>query len=346
MKPKGDFTLDREKYAALDFTEIENLLEQLPRLLPAKPLFYERGDFREIYIKALKSAAKEVSKYFSRLNETAVTGQTFGKQNENPSARKLFPAIIPPVIKAQDSVKITLDKNLQISSIKAGNCQNLEELAGVLGKIEEKDLFDYHDSVIALRTVYFFALNLVKHGAVLPQFIETGEKTYLIRWLPATINESVASVFKQVHSLVPPEILFFQNQSDKKKTSETPVVGERQTLALCSLFLTHFIKNWNGILSDWKYASKIEKAGEMFLDAKPHRFTRPEESSVPETVQLWLSRFSLPHKDFVPALQVKDFEETGNSLISESKLWLKTSENRSTRPLNWRNFYPLNSFNP
>jgi hypothetical protein len=30
-------------------------------------------------------------------------------------------------------------------------------------------------------------------------------------------------------------------------------------------------------------------------------FCGHEESSVPETAQLWLNRFSLPHKDFVPA---------------------------------------------
>lgn len=316
---ENDFALDHEKYAALDFTEIENLLEQLPRLLPAKPLFYERGDFREVYIKALKSAAKEVSKYFSRLNETADTKEVPANKLRNIQ-RGSFPAIIPAVIKAQDVIKITLDKNLEISSLKAGNCQKLEELVEVLGKIEEKDLFNYHDSVIALRTIFFFALNLIKHGAILPQLIETVEKTYLIRWVPATINESVSNVFKQVHLLIPPEILFFQQQSDKKKISEIPVVGENQTLALCSLFLTHFIKNWNGILSDWKYVAKIEKAGEMFLDGKSWRFNHPEDLSTPETVQLWLNRFSLPHKDFVPALRVKDFEETGNAFFGVEAL--------------------------
>ncbi len=318
-KTEDEFTLDRENYAVLDFTEIEKLLEQLPRLLPAKPLFYERGDFRELYIKALKSAAKEVSKYFSRFNETAEIKKD-STNKKKITRRGSFPAIIPPVIKAQDSIKITLDQNLQISSIKAGNCQNLEDLASVLGRIEEKDLFDHHDSVIAVRTICFFALNLIKNGAILPQLVETGEKTYLIRWLPAAINESVANVFTQINSLVPPGILFFQNQSGKKKTGEISAVGESQTLALCSLFLTHFIKKWNGILSDWKYLSKIEKAGEMFLDAEPHRFAGPEESSVPETIQLWLNRFTVPQKDFVPALRVKDFEETGNAYFGVEAL--------------------------
>jgi hypothetical protein len=53
-----------------------------------------------------------------------------------------FPAIIPPVIKAQDSVKITLDKNLQIASLNAGNCQNLDELVTLLAGSKRKDLFD------------------------------------------------------------------------------------------------------------------------------------------------------------------------------------------------------------
>ncbi len=111
---------DRENYAGLDFTEIESLLEQLPRLLSPKPLFYERGDFRELYIKALKSAAKEVSKYFSRLDEMAEAKRS-SEDEPKKSARgnyRRFPAIIPPVIKAQDSVKITLDKNLQIAELK------------------------------------------------------------------------------------------------------------------------------------------------------------------------------------------------------------------------------------
>ncbi|HEY0459845.1 MAG TPA: DEAD/DEAH box helicase [Pyrinomonadaceae bacterium] len=314
IETEKEFTLDYEKYTVLDFTAIENLLERLPRLLPAKPLFYERGDFREIYIKALKSAAKEVSRHFSRLDEKAEAKSD--PENELKRRRRgtyqRFPAIIPPVIKTRDSVKITLDKNLQIAELRAGNCRNLDEFVDALGEIEEKNLFEYHDSVIALRTIYLFALNLVKHGAVLPQLVETGEKSFTVRWLPATINESVGNVFKQIHLLIPHGILFFQNQSEKKNSGETPVAGERHTLALSALFLTHFIKKWSGILSDWKYAARIEKAGEMFFDSKPHRFSRAEESSVPETAQLWLSRFSLPHKDFVPALRVKDFEETGN----------------------------------
>ncbi len=315
IETEKEFTIDREIYSGLDFTAIEFLPEQLPRLLLSKPLFYERGDFREIYIKALKSAAKEISRHFSHLDEKieAKRGSEVEPKKPQRGNYRRFPAIIPPVIKTQDSIKITLDKNLQIAELRAGNCQNFDEIIQALGEIEEKNLFDYHDSVIALRTIYFFALNLVKNGAVLPQLIETGEKTYLIRWLPATINESVAAIFKQIHSLLPPEILYFQNQSEKKKQTETHVIGERQTLALCALFLTHFIKKWNGILSDWKYAARIEKSGEMFFDAKPHRFARPEESSMPETVQLWLNRFSLAHKNFVPALRVKDFEETGNA---------------------------------
>ncbi len=312
IKTEKEFTLDREKYAALDFTAIENLLEQLPRLLPPKPLFYERGDFRELYIKGLKSAAKEVSRHFSRLEESAEAKRD-SENKSKKSRRGHFPTTIPAVIKTRDSVKITLDKNLQITELRAGNCQNLDEIIQAVGEIEEKNLFDYHDSVIALRTIYFFTLNLLKNGAVLPQLVETGEKTFAIRWLPATINESVATIFKQLHSLMPPEILFFQDQGEKKKQNETPVVGEKQTLALCALFLTHFIKKWNGILSDWKYAAKIEKAGEIFFDAKTHRFSRPDESSVPETVQLWLNRFSLSHKNFVPALRVKDLDETGNA---------------------------------
>ncbi|MDQ6786661.1 MAG: DEAD/DEAH box helicase [Acidobacteriota bacterium] len=342
-----EFVFDRENYDSLDFTAIESLLEQLPRLLSPKPLFYERGDFRELYIKALKSAAKEVSRYFSRLDEMAEAkrGQEDEPKKSGHGNYRRFPAIIPPVIKAQDTVKITLDKNLQIAALNAGNCQNLDELIDVLGRIEEKDLFDYHDSVIALRTICFFALNLVKHGGVLPQLVETGEKTFLVRWLPATINESVRTVFKQIHSLMPPVILFFQNQSEKNRSKETPIGGENQTMALCALFLTHFIKKWNGILSDWKYAAKLEKAGEMFFDAKPHRFAGPEESSVPETVQLWLNRFSLPHKNFVPALRVRDFEETGNAFFGVDALVENKKEPLSV-PIELSKFLSAPKFQP
>lgn len=346
-KRAKEFVFDRENYAGLDFTEIESLLEQLPRLLSPKPLFYERGDFRELYIKALKSAAKEVSKYFSRLDEMEEAKQ--GQEDEPKKSRRgnyrRFPEIIPSVIKAQDSVKITLDKNLQIATLNAGNCQNINELVEVLARIEEKDLFDYHDSVIALRTVCFFALNLVKHGGVLPQLVETGEKTFLVRWLPATINESVGKVFKQIHSLMPPGILFFQNQSEKKKSNETPIGGESQTLALCALFLMHFIKKWSGILSDWKYAAKLEKAGEMFFDAKPYRFGRPEESSAPETVQLWLNRFSMPHKNFVPALRVKDFEETGNGNFGVDAL-VENKKEPLSAPIELSKFLSAPKFQP
>ena len=315
-KTETPFEFDAEnyaaKYAALDFTVIEDLQNRLPQLLPAKPLFYERGDFKELYVKALKNTAKEVSKHFISLEERAEQKRSHESGAEKPekNGNRHIPAVIPPSLKLQDTIRITLDKNLEIVSLRAGNCQNLEELIRALDEIEEKNLFDYHESIIALRAVYLFALNLLKQAAVLPQLVETEEKTFLIRWLPATINESVKITFSAVNALVPPEIVFLQTPIERKKTVEAALTGERQTEILCSLFLTHFVRRWSGILSGWNYAHRIEKAGEMFFDAKPHRFMRPEEISTPETVQLWLNRFSVAHKNFVPVLRVKDFEET------------------------------------
>jgi len=296
---------DQEKYAALDFSDIEDLVEQLPRLLPARPLFYLRGDFREIYVKALKSAAKNVSKYFSHLNGSPAADDRF-PDDRTDTPKDDHPT---PSIAAHDSVTITVDGNLEIASINAGSCRKLDELSEALIRIEEKELFDYRDPVIALRTIYFLALNLVKHGAVVPQLVQTDEETYRVRWIPATINRSAEGAFRQVHALVPRGILFFR-QEGRGKTRELPVVGESQTLALCSLFLTEIMKNWSGISN-----ADVERSGEMFFKGKPWRALRREDQLTPETIQLWLNRFSLPHKDFAPALRVKDFEETGKALF-------------------------------
>ncbi len=333
------------KYAALDFTIIEDLQNRLPQLLPAKPLFYERGDFKEIYVKALKNTAKEVSKHFARFEERAEQRSSSASEAEmsRKTGSRRISAIILPSLKLQDAIKITLDKNLNIASLRAGNCQNLDELIQALGEIEEKNLFDYHQSTIALRAVYWFALNLLGQSAILPQLVETEEKTFLIRWLPATINEFVKRVFHEIDVLVPPEIIFLQMPIESKKATETVFNHKRQTEMLCSLFLTHFIRRWNGILSDWKYVTRIEKAGAMFFDAKPHRFTKAEEMQSPETIQLWLNRFNVWHKNFVPVLRVKDFEETESPYFGVDVL-VENKQKPLAAPLELGNFLTAKQF--
>ena len=54
-----------------------------------------------------------------------------------------------------------------------------------------------------------------------------------------------------------------------------------------------------------------EKIYELFFDNAAHRFEAFSEKQIPNTIQLWLSRFYISKKDFAPVIQVNEKENGG-----------------------------------
>ena len=131
---KSEYEFDRRLFEEIDFATLEDLRETLPRLLTEKPLFYEEGDFKSWYLKALRENSKNVKRHF----DEAEARRFSDKQPLN-------------LLSFADEVEIVLNAENDFT-LKAGKCEDFEQWIRVLSAIEAKNLLNYSPSVIALTT--------------------------------------------------------------------------------------------------------------------------------------------------------------------------------------------------
>ncbi len=277
-KEKTEYQFDLNLLDEIDFATLENLQPTLPQLLTEKPLFYEEGDFKVSYLKALRNIPKEIKIHFEEIESGRVT--EFSSSNFAYS----------------DQIELTINsKNILEEDT------NISRIINALGKIEAKNLLNYPPPIIALQIIYLFSLNLLKQGAIVPQIFKIKENEFKIRWLPAMLNESVKKIFGQVSQITPPDVLKFQNSKNKTKHL---LERESQVLTLSSLFLTHFVSKMNGL--HYEFYSKNDKIANLFFFDKAEIFDKFGDQSKPAAINIWLSRFYLSHKDLAPVLRVDE----------------------------------------
>lgn len=282
-KAQVEYEFDRRLFEEIDFSTLADVRETLPQLLTEKPLFYEEGDFKTWYLKAFREVSRSVKRHFE---------ETETKRSVNQKEAKL--------LSSSDDAEIVLNAENDFT-IQAWKCENFEQFIEALGAIESKDLLNFSPSVIALQTIYLFSLNLLLRGAIVPQLFKTDENLFKIRWLPALLDDSVKKIFGQVCQITPPDVLTYQVFKHEPKLA---LESGSQTLALCGVFLTHFFKSWNGL--HYEFRSQPDKIANLFFFDKAEKFDKFGEASKPGAINIWLSRFYVLHKNFVPALRVSE----------------------------------------
>ena len=282
-KGSSEYEFDRDLLETIDFATLEDVRETLPQLLTEKPLFFEEGDFKSWYLKALREVSKNVKRHF----EDAETRHSAEQKNEN-------------LLSFSDEIEIVLNAENNFT-LQAGKCENFEQLIRALGAIEPKNLLNFSPSVIVLQTMYLFSLSLLERGAIVPQIFKRDEKVFKIRWLPATLNDSVKKVFGQISRITPPGVLKYRVFKHEPKLR---LESESQTFALCSIFLTHFFQGWNNL--HYEFRHKPDKIANLFFFDKAETFEKFGEASKPEAINVWLSRFYVSHKNFAPVLRVDE----------------------------------------
>ena len=125
---------------------------------------------------------------------------------------------------------------------------------------------------------------------------------YQIRWLPALLNPVVQSLFSGVRSIVDQELLFYR----KGKAIFEPTTADN-TLALLAFFIGALVKNSNGL--ERRFAE--HEMGHLFFNGAVLAFSSYEEKEYPVAIQLWLNKFFLVEKDFVPVIQIDEEEGEG-----------------------------------
>ena len=280
-----------------DFSQIENLLPTLPHLFTANPLFY-RGDFKAVIQNYYKRHAKHEQAYLDDLKKI---------QLALPSEFRYY------------TYTCVVNENGQFdfwakdSSEKTYRIEH-QKLIVLLAQTESKHLDNYSASFIALYRTFRFCNVLVEQGALLPRLFKSGKEEYRMQWIPALINDSVKKVFDDLLQWYPSNLLQIsiikatKTKSPKPKTSLTPANPVEALTLICSFFANASVKAYYAQVGRIKTSGRME---ELFFNNAPDRFESFSEREIPNTIQLWLSRFYISKKNFSPILQVHENEGAG-----------------------------------
>ena len=279
-----DWHADEKARAGLDFATIPPLADQLLGLLSTDVTF-AKSDFHKSLTKAYKLFSKPLP-----------TGDPFSS-NVHPNF--------------SDSIELNLDELMAVKKInifsehgepRAINGFEISNLADWLDTLTEADWPEMSDSVRALYLTQQFSAALLRRGAVVPQLLRVGpaDDQYRVRWLPATLNETVKRQTDLLATQLPPTLLTVRWQKEWLALPD-----EQQVLTLCSLFLRLIINPTT--IELWE-RWPLEDADRLFFGVETLRFEGFGRKEMPLTIQLWLNDFFLTQKRFVPILAVENPE--------------------------------------
>jgi len=278
-------TFDPERvYDRVDFSQLQNLSEALVQLLPDAPPFYPGGNFRDKYALQFIRNAKEAKRIL---------------------AKKLdFDVVFPlpaktPEINHRSTVSITINNN-NVSGICGENhtLTKLEQLIPALFRLNPDRLPDYQPSVAACYKILSASLHLLANGMVVPQIVQLENKEFIIRWLPALIDNQVRLLVGKLEKILPPDLLLTP-KTVRKIEQSMPI--ENQTVELLSLVISKFIPRLSKATYDDSY-------DELFFKNKAYSFQGVGEKALGGGIKVWLDRYHLTSETYKPVITVTELE--------------------------------------
>jgi uncharacterized Zn finger protein len=266
----------------IDFTTFGAHTNVLKALLTDSPVFYPAGNFKELILKTQAKIAKGVTKSSGRIAELS----KFAYQEVDILEIWLNPEGVFVGFTAWD----TEEKELF-------HTRKFEELINWLAGVPVGRLDGLSPELRGLWLCYRYAEALARTGAMVPQFLRTTNSRYRVRWVPATMDENVALVHAQLSSLLPANLILYKTDSDMLGAVQKDYLN-----AVASVFLDYFVISYN----DLYHLS--EPITSLFFKEKAISFDTFVNKEYPASIHLWLSRFFISHKQFVPLLEITEVE--------------------------------------
>lgn len=277
-------------YEALDFSTLPESSDNLLALLSDNPLFYRTGNFKQVLQRFYVNTAKKA-------RDLAHTEEPREQEYDKD-------------LDAVESGDIILDEALGFLQANFRDTRErivfqFDELPKLVDWIHQLPSSQLPQLSPTLKGLYFLnhlALKLLERGAIIPQLVSAKLKReyHLVRWIPATINEQVARLAAHVRAVLPPEILYYKIG---KRDIYIPTDSDFFN-AVSSLILTERVRQFND-----RYDYKATDTDDLFFRNSPVYFGGFESREIPGNIQLWLNKFFIAQRDFVPLLQVEELEE-------------------------------------
>jgi len=276
---------DTEKvYDRIDFSQLQNLSEALVQLLPDSPPFYPGGNFRDKYAVQFIRNAKETKRILSKKLDFEV----------------IFPLPDKTTgLNHHSTISISVNGN-NITEISGENhtFKKLEQLIPATYSINPDRLPDYQPSVVAFHKILYATLHLLANGMVVPQIIQLENKEFIIRWLPAMIDNNVRLLTEKLSDIIPPDLLLTP-KTVRKIEKQLPVGN--QTIELLTLVISMFV-------SRLSKASSGDLYEDLFFKNKGYSFQGVGENAQSGGIKVWLDRYHLTSEIFKPVITVTEIE--------------------------------------
>ncbi|MFN0216362.1 MAG: SNF2-related protein, partial [Saprospiraceae bacterium] len=275
------FTFNEELLATVDFSNIPECRDNLLRLLTEKPVFYPEGDFK----KNLAAAYKQIS-----------AGQ-YSSASPVPEEQLIvmqFSEKVLLMLNASDGGFVGCSL-FDVHDQSVLEFDSVAALAAWLQSLPASQVRVAAPEIQSIHLVYRFAEIMASKGAFVPQILRSKEQAYFIRFVPALLNAELRFICEQISTLLPPGVLVYLDEN----ADYEPVAADYLS-ALLSVFLGHFAQ-----MSAGKSASKAALPY-WFFSGDPVAFDRFENREYPKNIHLWLSRFFIAEKDFVPVFEVQE----------------------------------------
>lgn len=141
-------------------------------------------------------------------------------------------------------------------------------------------------------------MHLLANGMIIPQIVQLGNKEFIIRWLPALIDQQVRLLTEKLAKVLPPDLLL-TTKTIRKIEKQVPV--ENQTVELLSLVITQFVSR----LSRPTNGDLFE---DLFFKNKASSFHGVGENALSGGIKVWLDRYHLTTETFKPVITVTDLD--------------------------------------
>ncbi|MBS1782162.1 MAG: DEAD/DEAH box helicase [Bacteroidetes bacterium] len=284
-------------YQKLSFTNLSPILDSLLALLPSNPVFNSNTkDFKEEYRIILNRVVKNAHKIVTgKIDLQNFLQQAIADQNVNTHSKN-------KIVLTEDLIAIVQVNDETFS---------LPEFMLNLSLIPSNKTLDYQPSTAALHTLFYLSLHLIANGAIVPQIVQSSDKHYAIRWLPAMISKNVKHLVNEISAILPPDIFWWKTNKGSKP------IQKDLTSNLLSIFLTEFVF----LLGEINHTDILKK---VFFNSFPYSFNEPGENALPGGIQTWLQKYYLTQGKYRPQLAVsekqnEDFGIVVNIIDTEEK---------------------------
>ena len=269
-------------YERVDFSQLQNISEALVQLLPDSPPFYPSGNFREKYAAQHTRISKEVTRIFSKkLDFNAVF--PFDKDKYLLTNRSTL------------SLSVNINNEIEIGG-ENHNIKRLEHLIPALFALNPDRLLDFEPSVAAFHKILLVSLQLSANGMIIPQIVQLENKNFIIRWLPAIIDNRVKTIIEKLSAILP-DALFVVKKIIRKK--EQILLLENQTVEILSVFISKIVN----------YISKSSNNDlfeDLFFKNRSYAFDAVAENALSGGIKVWLDRYYLTAEQYKPVITVAE----------------------------------------